>query len=200
VGLIAVAVWNTNAASADLVSREAASLGVLYRDVSGYPSPIRDSLRSGVRDYTVTVIEKVWPGQKEGRVVNVGTPILDNLQAHLYTFEPSTPGQVALHGETLGAYNKLIEYRRLRVDAVESGLSSVMWVVIWIGAAISIGVAYLYKIDDAKLHLILVSLMAGFLGIVLFMIVVNDRPFYGYAGIPSEPYRLVLERVIQVVP
>src|SRR5262245_5206083 len=44
VGLIAVGVWNTNSNASELVSREAASLGALYRDVSAYPSPLRDEL------------------------------------------------------------------------------------------------------------------------------------------------------------
>ena len=52
-----------------------------------------------------------------------------------------------------------------------------MWAVIWVGAVISIGVAYLYRIEDGRLHSILIALMAGFLGVVLFMIVINDRPF-----------------------
>jgi TctA family transporter len=74
-----------------------------------------------------------------------------------------------------------------------------MWAVIWIGAAISIGVAYLYRIEDAKIHAILVFLMAGFLGIVLFMIVINDRPFFGAKGVSSDAYKLVLERHIKVL-
>src|SRR5689334_15937695 len=41
VGLIAVGVWNTNSNASELVSREAASIGSLFRDVSGYPSPLR---------------------------------------------------------------------------------------------------------------------------------------------------------------
>src|ERR1043165_2095123 len=41
VGLIAVGVWNTNSNASDLVSKEAAAMGSLYRDVSGYPSPWR---------------------------------------------------------------------------------------------------------------------------------------------------------------
>lgn len=36
VGLIAVAVWNTNSNASDLVSKEAASLGALCRDVSAH--------------------------------------------------------------------------------------------------------------------------------------------------------------------
>ncbi len=198
VGLIAVGVWNTNSNASDLVSKEAASIGGLYRDVSGYPEPVRDALQSKLRDYTHAVIEQIWPAQKEGRVVDIGVRTLDDFQSTLFKFEPATPGQTALHSETLRAYNILVEYRRLRIDAVGGGLSFVMWAVIWVGAAISIGVAYLYKIEDPKLHLILVGLMAGFLAIVLFMIVINDKPFYGYVSIPADPYKLVLERLMEL--
>jgi len=198
VGLIAVGVWNTNSNAGDLVSREASSIGTLYRDFGGYPSPVREELRGKLREYTVFVIEQAWPAQKEGRLLDSGTQILDDLQARLFTFEPSTPGQVALHSETLTAYNKLIDYRRLRIDAVGNGLPGVMWVVIWIGAAISIGVAYLYRIEDAKIHFMLVSLMAGFLALVLFMIVINDKPLVGYTSISSDPYKLILEKLIDV--
>src|SRR3954453_10788188 len=63
VGLIAVGVWNTNSNASELVSREAAAVSTLYRDVSGYSSPLRDELRAGVRDYTVFVINEAWPAQ-----------------------------------------------------------------------------------------------------------------------------------------
>ncbi len=72
-----------------------------------------------------------------------------------------------------------------------------MWAVIWVGAAINIGVAYLYKIEDWRMHVILVSLMSGFLGIVLIMIVINDKPFFGAVSIPSDPYKSVLETVME---
>jgi len=45
VGLIAVAVWNSNTSASNLVSGEATSIAGLYRDVNGYPSPIREELR-----------------------------------------------------------------------------------------------------------------------------------------------------------
>jgi len=198
VGLIAAGVWNTNSTASELASKEATSIATLYRDVSGYPPPARDELRAGLRRYAVFIIEEAWPAQRQGRgqVLEGGARILDDFQSRLHTFEPSTSGQAALHGETLKAFNQLLENRRLRIDAVGSGLSSVMWAVIWAGAAISVGVAYLYKIEDPKLHAALVSLMGGFLAVVLFMIVINDRPFYGRVGVSSDPYKLILDRVI----
>lgn len=200
VGLIAVGVWNTNSSAADLVSKEAAAIGMLYRDVNSYPSPLREELRTKIREYTVFIIEEAWPAQKrgEGQVLNDGTLILDDFQRKLHAFLPANVSQTTLHSETLGAYNNLIEYRRLRVDAVGGGLSKVMWAVIWVGAAISIGIAYFFNIPDIRLHAILVALMGGFLAMVLFMIIINDKPFYGFVHISSDPYKLILERVIDV--
>ena len=199
VGLIAVGVWNTNTNASELVSREASSIATLFRDCSGYPSPLREELRAGLRDYTVFIINEAWPAQQKGQNIERGRTLIDDFQVKLQSFSPSNPSQVALHTETLRAYNNLLDYRRLRIDAVNnSGLSGTMWAVIWMGAAISIGVAYFYKIGDPKLHIVLVLLMSGFLAVVLFMITINDKPFYGKVGISSDPYKIVLERLIDV--
>ena len=196
VGLIAVAVWNTNSGAAGLVSKEASAIGAAYRDASGYPSPKREELQGKLREYTVFLIEESWPAQKKGQILPRGTAIMDEFQNMLYTFEPATEGQIAVHAETLRAYNNLIEYRRLRLDAVNSGLSKTMWAVIWIGAAISIGVVYLYRVEDPILHGALVALMSGFLALVLFMITINDKPFYGNNSISPAPYELILDHLI----
>ncbi len=198
VGLIAVAVWDTNTNAAELVSREASSLGALYRDVSGYPTPLREELRDKLREYAVFIIDESWPAQQKGVILPHGTELMDQFQVKLYSYEPQTQGQMALHSETLRAYNHLIEYRRLRIDAVSSGLSTKMWILIWLGAAISIGVAYFYRITDVKLHAALVALMSGFLALVLFMIVINDKPFYGYVSVSSEPYSLILHHLMDI--
>jgi uncharacterized protein DUF4239 len=200
VGLIAVGVWNTNSNASDLVSKEAAAISSLFRDVGGYPSPLREELREKVREYTVFVIDEAWPAQKvgHGQMIDRGTHILDDFQSKLFAFQPANSSQEAIHQEALRAYNTLLEYRRLRIDAVGSGLSTVMWAVIWVGAAISIGIAYFFNIPDLKLHAILVFLMGGFLAMVLFMIVINDKPFFGAVSVSSDPYKLILERVIDV--
>src|SRR5689334_16607079 len=78
VGLIAVAVWNSNTSSANLVSGEATSIAALYRDVNGYPTPIREELRAKLRQYTVFVITDSWPAQKKGQVPQGGVALMDD--------------------------------------------------------------------------------------------------------------------------
>jgi hypothetical protein len=195
VGLIAVGVWNTNSNAADLVSKEASAIGGMYRDVAGLPAPLNRELCDRLREYTEFVVNQEWPAQRQGKLIDGGTRLINDFQFKLFAFEPATTGQSNLHSEALRAFNSLTDSRRRRLDAVTSGLSGTMWGVIWVGAVFSIGVAYLFNIQDAKMHALLVGLMGGFLAIVLFMIAINDRPFYGKTSVTTDSYQLLLDRL-----
>ena len=196
VGLIAVSVWNSYASGSDMASREASAIAALYRDVSMFPEPSRSLMREEVRVYTETIVKVSWPAQQKGLNIKEGAVVMDRLQNTLATFQPTDEGQKIRYAEALRAFNLLAERRRMRLDAVGGALSHTMWAVIWVGAAISIGVAYFFHIHDPKVHAILVGLMAGFLGLVLFMIIINDRPFFGTAGIGPDSYKAILETLI----
>src|ERR1700757_733596 len=65
--LIAVNVFETYADVSKIVSQEATSLAMLYRDVSGYPDPIRSQLQEELRNYIFSVIHQDWPLQAHGQ-------------------------------------------------------------------------------------------------------------------------------------
>ena len=65
-GLIAVATWENYTEVDAVVTAEAAALTSLYRDLDGYPQPMRGNLETTLRDYTKTVIDKEWPSHKQG--------------------------------------------------------------------------------------------------------------------------------------
>jgi hypothetical protein len=71
----------------------------------------------------------------------------------------------------------MIQARRLRLDAVHTGLPAVMWVIIVLGALISLSASFFFKVEDVRLHGIQVLLLAVFIGLVIFMIFALDRPF-----------------------
>src|SRR4051794_8256652 len=152
VALIAVNVWQTYNDVSKTVSLEAISFAALYRDVSGYPEPIRSGLQREIRGYVDQIIHGAWPLMRKGQVPTEGVEWMDRLQAGLISFQPATEGQKLLHAETLAAYNRALQTRRLRVDAVGTGLPGIMWVVIIVGAVISISACYFFRVDDARLH------------------------------------------------
>lgn len=193
---IAVSVWETSSEVSRLVSFEATSLAALYRDVSNYPEPIRFELQKDLREYTDYVIREAWPIQQRGEVPKGGVERVDRFQKILASFEPATEGQKLLHGETLRAYNLMVIARRLRLDAVSTGLPGVMWGVVVIGGFIGLSSAFSFKVEDARLHSILVALLAIFMGLIIFMILALDRPFRGELGLSPAPYQLVYDQLM----
>ena len=199
VALIAVTVFETYSDTTKIVTGEATALNALYRDVTSYPEPIRTDLQRGLRDYTRYVIDEAWPLQRQGKVPSGGIEHLSRFQALLTSFEPATEGQKILHGETLRAYNLLIQSRRLRLDAVGTKLPTVMWAVVIFGAFIGLSASFFFKVADARLHLIEVLLLAVFIGLIILMILTLDRPFRGNLGIGAEPYQLVYDQLMKRV-
>jgi hypothetical protein len=191
VALIAVTVFDDYSETSRTVSAEATSLAALYRDVSGYPEPIRTQLQDELRAYTGQIINEAWPLQRAGQTPTVGVAFMNRFQTILIGFEPATEGQKLLHAEALRAYNSLINFRRMRLDALQTSLPGVMWGVILVGAFISTTACFFFKVDECRLHVILVTLLAVFIGLIIFMILALDRPFRGDLGLGSEPYQLI---------
>lgn len=72
-----------------------------------------------------------------------------------------------------------------------------LWTVIVVGAFIALTTFFFFKVEDARLHGILVTLLAIFMGLVIFMILALDRPFRGDLGLTSEPYQLLYDQVMK---
>ena len=102
-----------------------------------------------------------------------------------------------MHAETLRAHDRMIEARRLRLDAVQTALPGIMWAVIFVGAALGLIGSYFFRVADERLQLSLVVLLSTFMAMVIFVILAFDRPFRGDMGIGVEPYQLVYEQLMK---
>lgn len=199
-GLVAVATWQNFDTASSLISKEAATVATLYRDVSNYPEPLKGELQSHLQNHVTYVIDKDWPAHQQGRVLAGGTLILFEFQRALMSFEPTSGGQTILHAETLRAFDNMVEARRLRLDAVTSGLPSVLWYVVLIGAVLSVFVTYFYHIGDQQLHLILTGTLGIFIGLMVFLTAAMDNPFRGHVSVSSDSYQLIRENLMDLKP
>ncbi len=191
--LTAVGVWQRHSQVSDFVSSEATAITSLWRDLGGYPQPLRDESRDILRGYTEQIIRDAWPQQRRGQIPREGVEWMDRLQAHLFTFEPATESQKILHAETLRAFNELVHKRRQRLEAVQSALPGVMWFVLLPGAMGCIIMCLFFHVESAGFQAVLLLGLAGFISMVLFVIITLDRPFVGEGGITADSYQLIYD-------
>jgi hypothetical protein len=76
-------------------------------------------------------------------------------------------------------------------------LPGVMWIVILLGAIISLCASFFFSVEDVRLHVILVTLLAIFIGAVIFMTFALDRPFVGDLAVSSDPYQLIYDHLMK---
>ena len=197
-GLTAVAVWGNTGDAAANVGREAAAINVLWHDLGGYPQPLRDETRGAVMEYTKFIIDKEWPLHRMGEAPTLSLAELERFQANLFGFEPATEGQKILHAHTIGSYNRLLEARRLRLQAVvDTALPIELWVVVLLLGVIAISSCFLLRVDSFAMHATITILVATPIALVLYFIAVTDRPFQGGVAVSAEPYRAILENLMR---
>jgi hypothetical protein len=195
-GLLAVGTYQNFSSVSDIVTREASSLAALYRDLGGFPQPIRGSLRDKLREYTRTVIEETWPLQRRGIVPSAGSDRITIFFDELLTYSPTEPGREIVYAETLRQFNNLVETRRSRLANVTTGIPAVLWWVVAVGALINIALICMLDME-VHLHLLLGGAMSLFLGIVIFMIAAMDNPFRGEVSVGPEPIQLVYQTLMK---
>jgi hypothetical protein len=195
-GLIAVGTWENYTEIDGVVSTEAAALASLYRDLDGYPQPMRGRLEGMMRDYTRLVIEKEWPAHKKGEALEDGDAKLDLFEDEVMKFEPTKESEKIIQGEVLRSLDTVQEQRRLRLQSVPSGLPAALWSVVLVGAVLNIALTYLFWTDNLGMHALLVGMLAIFIALLVFLTAAMDNPFRGEFSISSEAFQGVLDNVM----
>ena len=196
IALVAVSVWETHSEVSSSVSLEASRLGALYSDVGEYPEPLRSELRGELHGYADYLIDEAWPQQRKGIHPTRGAEWMNRFQDSLFTFEPVTESSKVLHSEAFRAYNLVLEARHLRMDAMLISLPDTLWFVIVVGAILSLSGTFFFKVADEKLHMIQVTLVSAFVGLVITLIIAFDRPFHGELGVGPESYGFIREQLM----
>jgi hypothetical protein len=195
--LIGVSSYQNFAAANQVVSREAAALGTLYRNISSYPEPIRGDLQAMLRSYTRYVIEEAWPAQRRGIIPEGGTARVTAFQDKLLSFQPQARSEEILHAETIRQFDVFVEYRRQRLDSVSTGLPDVLWFVVCVGAVVNAVLTWLFDVKRLSVHLLLAGLMALFVSQMVFMIVAMDKPYWGEVSVGSEAFQLIQRSLME---
>ena len=193
-GLIAIATWQNYTDVETRVGQEAARVGVLYRDVSGFAEPYRAQLQADLRAYTRQVIDVAWPLQRKGITPLTDGNVLNEFETHLNDFEPQTEGQKALFGQAYSSFNQLADLRGRRLQSVHEGLAAPLWTVVFAGAFLSIALTWFFDMKSLSMHSWMTVMLAALLGLLIFMLGALDNPFRGDISVGSGPFELMYSR------
>jgi hypothetical protein len=199
-GLVAAGTWGTFSAANDKVDAEAQIIASLYRDVGSFSEPPRTALRRDLTDYLQDVITVSWPLQRRGIVPSGSGIYLDRFQDHLMTIVPSSRNEEVLEAEVLKQLNQVIEVRRGRLNAVQSGLPAPIWALVIIGGLLCIATTWFFDARSYRMHFWMTVQTCVLLGLIVFMIAILDNPFRGKVSVGDGPLQLVHDQLLGPSP
>jgi hypothetical protein len=195
-GLLTVAAWSSYNQATTITSQEASATAQLYRDLAAYPDTTRDAMRQHIKTYVTVIINQSWPAQRRGLLPDSETVVLNQFQKRLLNQGGLSPEQLVVHSETIRAYNGLIDLRRQRQEALTDGVPAVLWLVVLLGAVATISFSYCFVVVSYRLHALLTGVLAGMVGLLVFLLVALDHPYWGEVSVSPDAYKLVVRTLM----
>ena len=186
-GLIVVNVQSDHDAVRQSTIAEAGALSDIHDALGGLDPDARDRLRAHLRRYVEVVVTDEWPELRQGRTSPAAERELRALSAGILTLRTQAAGAPALHRTLLEELDAASDARRHRVFVGSRGINRATWLVVILGAMISVGFAALFPVRGRG-RAIMVTLAASILGLMLFLVVATSRPLRGQLGVGPDAF------------
>jgi uncharacterized membrane protein len=193
-GLVVVAAWEQFQTARDTAEREADELAELFWLGHRLPPAEGHQLQELTRSYARVVVDEEWPLMARGESSPRAWALIDEIRLTVQNMNPHTEAEQVLYDQGLERVHDLADARRDRLVEAREGIPVILWVVLVVGAIVTIGFTYLFGMNSTTTHTLMIALLAFVIGLVLFSIGSLEYPFSGDVRLGPDAFKLVLER------
>lgn len=190
-GFVAVVVWEQYEASRTNEQHEINVLSSLYHVASAFPEPTRDRLREEIATYVRLVVNEEWPAMQAGHTSATTGKAAARIVDTMITFEADAKSLVA--PEALSMVSEFMTARRARLQDNSNGIPILLWLALMAGGLITIGLGYLFGIENLRFHATATGCVAALIALILVVIARLDYPYQGDSGIPPTDWKTAMD-------
>jgi hypothetical protein len=192
---VTVAAWQNYNSVNDTVSKEAHKLFNLYQIMDAYPSEAKKAGQAELIKYAEILIEQEWPILNQQQFDVNAFKSLDRIKQIFINHKPSNFEGTAIHNEGLSLLSDYTDLRRNRIESAKSFLAKPMWAALIVSAVLLIIFSALFKTKNIRIHAVMIALVGGSLGVMFFLLVIYNNPFWGPSAIQPTPFQKMLESI-----
>jgi hypothetical protein len=154
------------------------------------PEPFRSRIRDTCRTYARQVVEDEWPTMERAQMSVEARVTAVSLTRVLDGFEPATEAHKVVYPVILDQIRELWDHRRDRAASAENGISAVEWVVLVVGALVTIFLGGLFHVGSRRLQYVVAGLTGLVIGLNLYLVCLFGYPFAGDMSVSSRPFKI----------
>jgi hypothetical protein len=188
-------VWEQLDTAQATTQNEASDVEVIYTLAEQLPESDRTQVQDLSRSYAQLVVEEEWPLLAHGQESPKAQDTLDDLRRSIQEFDPQTMGEQTLYSQMLTQVVTLEENRGLRLLESNEGVPPLLWIVLVITGILTVAFAYLFGMDQPRVHILRVTVLTVVVALSLYTVRVIEYPFVGDVQVRPEAFERVLDRM-----
>lgn len=183
---VAIGVWERFEQAETRTYEEATNLTIVYRDAGSFSNGT--TLRAALRGYVRDVVVDEWPKMQKAERSVSSRLLLESVDRDVRNLKADTPEKVNIQARMLEAMDLALEDRDSRISEEATGISTVMWVILIVGAFVTVGFTFLFGFKQTIMQQLMVGSLSILIGLVLFLTVALDFPFRGGLTVGPEAF------------
>jgi hypothetical protein len=196
IGLTAFLVLGEYSDAQQALQSEAGDVEEIYRLAGPLPEPKQEQIQGLATSYARVVVNEEWPLMEEDRMSPRADALSEELRSSIQEgYRTSSGTEQDFFGEELDEMDELDADREARVLAVHQRLPPILWIALVILSLATIGFSSLAGMENRRLHLWTVGILATGITVAFITIGVLDRPFGTDFRVQPQPFELLLHEI-----
>jgi hypothetical protein len=187
-GFMLYTVWEGFRAAQVDADLEATSMLNVYRLAGGLPSPQKDLIRDLARRYEFVVVNQEWPAMQRQHEDRAAAVVLNEMWQVLETTRPDDAVATNSIDHVQYAMSNLAERRNMREQQRSNQMPALLWVLLVLGGAATIGSSCLLGNDKRWLHYCQVGALTFVVVTSLASIADLARPYEGAVAVEPSSF------------
>ena len=187
-GLIVIDAMTRFQQAEKIVSVEASSLIKIYIDAERFPEQ-KEKLEKIIEEYVHETTEVEFPLMEKGEISAKARDLAFSMLQIVKSIEPVTENQKAIYPNLLTLTYEFLDSRRDRTRSNNFGEPVAEWVILIIGAIITITYTFFFTMESDGIHLLMRGMATLMILMSLYLILLFGSPFSGDLKVSPEPFR-----------
>lgn len=176
---------------------EASNVASVFRVARGLSDIDRPRIRQFCRVYVDDVINNEWPMMEKKQKVDHGWESYQDLWEAVVAAVPENDRQSNLQQGLITSMQSLGEQRRARIMLSETNTPIALWVIVGIGALITVAFTYVFASQFPKVQSMMTTLVAVAMALNIWLLSAYSSPYSGELKIKPTMFLLLKESVLK---
>ena len=181
--------WHYYDQTSSNIVQEARYLESLHNNTAAFQEPFKSEIRSLVENYRDVLVNEEWPRLARGEGSPNATAMLKKLtQTYAGHQLSGAASDGPFFSESVKNLEQLKGLRAARIDDAASGLLPFLWVILIVGAALTVAFSFLFGAQNFATHAVMTMLLTAVIALAFYTILTLDFPFTGPAAISPDAF------------